>query len=153
MRLLAVAAAAAASAAAAGVMAEGEALPRIDHIIIGARDLNAAVDHFYTEYGLSGYEGGKHQARGASPLAGASQAPGSCAAPQLTETMLCAGSMRSSVWLCQLPCLHLSKAAGLRSLQWRCCASACHATPSFRLHAHLGAVANARRAAGARKIT
>ncbi len=42
-------------------MAEGEALPRIDHIIIGAQDLKAAVKHFYDEYGLSGYEGGKHQ--------------------------------------------------------------------------------------------
>jgi hypothetical protein len=42
-------------------MAEGEALPRIDHIIIGAQDLRAAVKHFYDEYGLAGYEGGKHQ--------------------------------------------------------------------------------------------
>lgn len=42
-------------------MAEGEALPRIDHIIIGAQDLKAAVDHFYNEYGLAAYHGGKHQ--------------------------------------------------------------------------------------------
>ena len=42
-------------------MAGQEALPRIDHIIIGAQDLKAAVDHFYTEYGLAAYHGGKHQ--------------------------------------------------------------------------------------------
>ena len=42
-------------------MAEPEALPRIDHIIIGAQDLKAAVDHFYNEYGLAAYHGGKHQ--------------------------------------------------------------------------------------------
>ncbi len=42
-------------------MAGQEALPRIDHIIIGAQDLKAAVDHFYNEYGLAAYHGGKHQ--------------------------------------------------------------------------------------------
>lgn len=42
-------------------MAAQEALPRTDHIIIGAQDLKAAVDHFYTEYGLAAYHGGKHQ--------------------------------------------------------------------------------------------
>ena len=45
----------------AGIMAGQEALPRIDHIIIGAQDLKAAVDHFYNEYGLAASHGGKHQ--------------------------------------------------------------------------------------------
>lgn len=39
-------------------------LPRIDHIIIGARDLKAAADYFYEEYGLASYVGGKHQGWG-----------------------------------------------------------------------------------------
>lgn len=38
-----------------------ESLPRIDHIIIGARDLAAARRDFLEKYGLQGYEGGKHQ--------------------------------------------------------------------------------------------
>lgn len=42
-------------------MAAGEALPRIDHIIIAAKDLSAAKAHFLDTYGLGGYEGGKHQ--------------------------------------------------------------------------------------------
>lgn len=39
-------------------------LPRIDHIIIGAKDLKAAADYFYEEYGLASYVGGKHQGWG-----------------------------------------------------------------------------------------
>lgn len=38
-----------------------ETLPRIDHVIIGAKDLTAAKDYFLKEYGLQGYDGGKHQ--------------------------------------------------------------------------------------------
>lgn len=40
------------------------ALPRIDHIIIGARDLKAAADDFDQKYGLASYVGGKHQGWG-----------------------------------------------------------------------------------------
>ncbi|EIE25604.1 hypothetical protein COCSUDRAFT_52943 [Coccomyxa subellipsoidea C-169] len=39
-------------------------LPRIDHIIIGAKDLKAAADYFYETYGLASYVGGKHQGWG-----------------------------------------------------------------------------------------
>ena len=39
-------------------------LPRIDHIIIGAKDLKAASDHIYRTYGLASYEGGRHQGWG-----------------------------------------------------------------------------------------
>lgn len=38
-----------------------ETLPRIDHLIIGAKDLAAAKEYFLEEYGLQGYDGGKHQ--------------------------------------------------------------------------------------------
>ena len=39
-------------------------LPRIDHIIIGAKDLKAAADHIYATYGLKSYVGGRHQGWG-----------------------------------------------------------------------------------------
>jgi hypothetical protein len=39
-------------------------LPRIDHIIIGAKDLKAAADHIYDTYGLKAYAGGRHQGWG-----------------------------------------------------------------------------------------
>ena len=39
-------------------------LPRIDHIIIGAKDLKAAGDHIYDTYGLASYLGGRHQGWG-----------------------------------------------------------------------------------------
>ena len=39
-------------------------LPRIDHIIIGAHDLQAAGDHIYNTYGLASYVGGRHQGWG-----------------------------------------------------------------------------------------
>ena len=39
-------------------------LPRIDHIIIGAKDLQAAGDHIYNTYGLASYVGGRHQGWG-----------------------------------------------------------------------------------------
>lgn len=39
-------------------------LPRIDHIIIGAKDLQAAGDHINNTYGLASYVGGRHQGWG-----------------------------------------------------------------------------------------
>lgn len=39
-------------------------LPRIDHIIIGAKDLKAAEKHIYDTYGLASYVGGRHQGWG-----------------------------------------------------------------------------------------
>ena len=39
-------------------------LPRIDHIIIGAKNLKAAGDHVYDTYGLASYVGGRHQGWG-----------------------------------------------------------------------------------------
>ena len=39
-------------------------LPRVDHIIIGAKDLKAAGDHIYDTYGLASYLGGRHQGWG-----------------------------------------------------------------------------------------
>lgn len=42
----------------------GEHGPRVDHVIIAARDLKEAAAHIYQEYGLAAYEGGRHQGWG-----------------------------------------------------------------------------------------
>ena len=46
------------------VLCKMASLPRIDHIIIGAKDLKAAGDHIYDTYGLASYVGGRHQGWG-----------------------------------------------------------------------------------------
>ncbi|KAK9805924.1 hypothetical protein WJX73_005596 [Symbiochloris irregularis] len=38
--------------------------PRVDHIIIATQNAKAAADHFQKSFGLSAYQGGRHQGWG-----------------------------------------------------------------------------------------
>ncbi|MCJ1422134.1 hypothetical protein MMC29_000013 [Sticta canariensis] len=42
----------------------GDHGPRLDHIILAARDVKEAAKHILEEYGLAAYEGGRHQGWG-----------------------------------------------------------------------------------------